>query len=54
MNENIYLTVEKVIQIKSGIMINVYMSAKIKNKIICAKNIIFGTWYPVVAKIVNM
>ena len=51
MNVNVNLTEENVIQIKSGIMINVDMSVK---NIIYAKNIIFGILLHVVAEMVNI
>ena len=46
-----FLVVESVIQIKSGITINVYASAK---NIIYVKKIIFGILLHVVAKMVNI
>ena len=49
-NVNTNLMVENVIQIKSGIMINVNASAK---KIIYVKKIIFGILLCVVAKMVK-
>ena len=51
MNVNVNLTEENVIQIKSGIMINVDVSVK---NIIYAKNIIFGILLHVVAELVNI
>ena len=50
-NVNTNLMVENVIQIKSGIMINVNASAK---KVIYVKKIIFGILLCVVAKMVNI
>ena len=44
---------EKVIQIKSGITINVGTSAKIQKNIVYVKNIIFGILLHVVVKMVN-
>ena len=46
--------VENVIQIKSGIMINFSVSAKIWKDIMCAKKIIFGILQHVVAKMVDI
>ena len=45
--------VENIIQIKSGITINVDVSVEIRKNIICAKKIIFRILLHVVAKIVN-
>ena len=50
-NVNVSLIVEIVVQIKSGIRINVNVSAK---NIIYIKKIIFGILLHVVAKIVNI
>ena len=50
-NANVNLMVENVIQIKSGIMINVDVSVKY---IIYVKKIVFGILLPVVAKMVNI
>ena len=41
-NVNVDFMVENVIQIKSGLMINVDASVKIVKNIKCAKQIIFG------------
>ena len=46
--------VENIIQIKSGITINVDVSVEIRKNIICAKKIIFRILLHVVAKIVNI
>ena len=46
--------VGNVIQIKSGILINVRASVKIKKNIVCAKKIIFGMLLHAVLKIVNI
>ena len=46
--------VEIVIQIKSGITINVDASAKIRENIMCAKKITFGILVHVLVKMVNM
>ena len=43
-NRNVNLMVENIIQIKSGITVNVDVSAKIQENIMCAKNIIFGSY----------
>ena len=45
---------ENVIQIKSGITINVYVSVKTQKIIVCAKKIIFGIVLHLVAKMVNI
>ena len=45
------MMVENVIQIKSGVMINVEASAKIREKM-CAKNIIFGILLYLLVKLV--
>ena len=50
-NINVNLMVENVIQIKSGIMINVDVSAK---NTIYVKKITFGTLLHVIAKMVNI
>ena len=50
----VYVMVENVIKIKTGIMINVDVSAKIQENIICGKNIIFGMAVHVLVKIVNI
>ena len=50
-NGNLILMVESLIQIKSGIMINVDGSVK---NIIYVKKIIFGTLLHVVVKMVNI
>ena len=50
-NVNVNLMVENIIRIKSGIKINVDVSAK---NIIYVKKIIFGTRLDVVAKMVNI
>ena len=49
-NVNINLIEENVIQIKSGIMINVRASAKIYEKIVCEKKFLFRILLHVVAK----
>ena len=46
--------VENLIQIKSGIKINVDVSVKIRKKIMCAKMIISGILLHVHAKLVNI
>ena len=53
-NVNVDFMVENVIQIKSGLMINVDASVKILKNIKCAKQIIFGILLHVVAKTVNI
>ena len=53
MNVNVNLIVEIVIQIKSEITINVGVSVKIQNIIVCAKNIIFGILLHEVAEMVS-
>ena len=47
---NVNLTVENEFQIKSGITINVGVSAKIRKNIMCAKKIIFGIVLHLLAK----
>ena len=49
-NVNVIFMVENVIQIKSGITINVGASVKILKNIVCAKKIIFGILLHVVEK----
>ena len=53
-NVNINLKAENVIQIKSGTTINVDVSAKIQENIICAKKIIFGIHVHVLVKMINI
>ena len=53
-NVNVNLIVESVIQIKSGITVNVDVSVKIKKNIACAKKLIFGILLHVVVKMVNI
>ena len=53
-NVNVIFMVENVIQIKSGITINVGASVKILKNIVCAKKIIFGILLHVVEKMVNI
>ena len=53
-NVNVNLIVEHVIQIKSGITINVGASVKKKKNIVCAKKDYIGVQVYVVAKIVNI
>ena len=54
MSVNASLTIAKVTRIKSGIMINVDVSAKIQKNIRQAKKIISGILLHVVVKIVDM
>ena len=54
MTINASLTIAKVTRIKSGIMINVDVSAKIQKNIRQAKKIISGILLHVVVKIVDM
>ena len=54
MSVNASLTIAKVTRIKSGIMINVDMSAKIQKNIRQAKKIISGIFLHVVVKIVDV
>ena len=53
-NVNVNLMVENVIQIKSGIMINVDVSIKIQKKYCVCKNIKFTVLRHVVVKMVNI
>ena len=53
-NANVNLMVENLIQIISGITINVDVSVKIQKNIMCAIKIIFGILILVVAKMVNI
>ena len=53
-NVNVNLMAENVIQIKSGIMINVHASVKIQINIVCTKNFIFGVLLHVAAEMVNI
>ena len=53
-NVNVIFMVENVIQIKSGITINVGASVKFLKNIVCAKKIIFGILLHVVEKMVNI
>ena len=53
-NVNINQKAENVIQIKSGTTINVDVSAKIQENIICAKKIIFGIHVHVLVKMINI
>ena len=53
-NVNVIFMVENVIQIKSGITINVGASVKILKNIVCSKKIIFGILLHVVEKMVNI
>ena len=53
-NVNINSTVENVTQIKSGTTINVGVTIKIRQNIICAKKIILGMLLHVVVKMVNI
>ena len=53
MNVNVKLMVENVIQIKTGIMINVDVSAKIHKNNSCAKKKFFGILVHVLVKMVN-
>ena len=46
--------VENVIQIKSGIMINVDVSVRKPENIMCAKKIIFGILVHVVVIVINI
>ena len=45
---------KSVIQMNSGLTKNFNVSAKIQEKIMCARNIIFGILLHVVIKMVNM
>ena len=51
---NINLMVESVIQIKSGITINVSANVKIQKNFVCVKKIIFGILLHAVVKIKNI
>ena len=53
-NVNVNLMVENVTRIKSGIIINVFVSAKIQKNIMHAKRIIFGILLHVVVKMLNI
>ena len=53
-NANVNLKVEKVARIKSGIMINVGVTANIQKNIIHVKRIIFGILLHVVVKILHI
>ena len=53
-NVNISLMAENVTRIKSGITINVGVSAKMQENIMCVKKIILGIHLHVVLKMVNM
>ena len=53
-NENVNLMVKNLIQIKSGITIDVGASVKIQKTIMYAKKIIFGILLHVLVKIVNI
>ena len=53
-NVNVNLKAKNVIQIKSGITINIDVSSKIWKNIMCAKKIIFGILLHVVAKMANI
>ena len=53
-NANVNLMAENLIQIISGITINVDVSVKIQKNIMCAIKIIFGILILVVAKMVNI
>ena len=46
--------VEKVTQIKSGISINVGVSVKIQNNIVCTRNVLFRILLHAVLKRLNM
>ena len=51
---NVNLMLEEVIQIKSGITINVDARVKIQKHVVCTKKIIFGILLHEVAKMVNI
>ena len=53
-NVNVNLMQENVTQIKSGITINVDVSAKIRENIICVKKIITGILVHVLEKMLNI
>ena len=53
-NVNVNLTVENVIEIKSGITINLIVIANIWKNIICAKQVSFGILLHLAAKMVNI
>ena len=46
--------IENVIEIKSGIIVNVGVSVKIPKNIVCAKKVILGIMLHVVAKMVKI
>ena len=51
---NVSMIAENVIEIKSGITINVGVNVKIQQKIMCGKEIIFGILPHVLVNMVNM
>ena len=53
MNVNVSLMIKNVIQIKSGIKINVGASVKIQKNIVCARKVIFEILLHVVVKMRN-
>ena len=53
MNVNVKLMIDNVIQIKSGIMLNVGVTVKIKKKM-CAKKFIFGILVLILVEMVNI
>ena len=53
-NINVNLIVENVIQIKSGISINVDGGAKIRENVVCVKKILFVILANVLAKMINI
>ena len=54
MNVKVNLMVEGLIQVKSGIMINVGASVKIQRNIVFVKKIIYGIMLYIVAKKINI